>query len=154
MTAIKPRIEKVKATKIKMIKSCQAILDISMKRIQKQGCGCIDYSGCPDYKNGKLRDSIAILVESSQIRNSDYREIGHNDMTHLVNLIAKKFSVNLDLAGHRFFFTEFLQKLQDAHDDSFDVYLDRNVTPEEAMVIFTKACNQIKEYLQKELTKL
>ena len=73
------RTQRIVNNRKKLASKCLAILKTSVGRIKRQGCGCsIDGVGAV-YKNGKLRDAIAILLSPSEIYNHTYGEISEDD---------------------------------------------------------------------------
>ena len=141
---------KFKRNRSKLIKQCMIILDISKNRIIKQGKGCIvpDYGASYKYKYD--RDTIGILLNFSQIKNSTYGEISEDSQKYLVNLISKKFNVNIDTYTRRDYFVKFLQNLQDLHDNSFDGY---NNDIQDRMTYFKEECNKLYNSLNIDYTK-
>lgn len=103
------------------------------------------------YKYNGKRDAIGILVEISQIYNHTYGEISDDEQKYLVNLIAKRFSVNITNEQNREYFKSFLQKLQDAHDDAFDEY---NAEIEDRMSFFLNICDLMLVDLEHQLDNL
>ena len=143
--AINTRISNIVNNRKKLNNKCLAVLKTSMSRIQKQGCGCsIDGVGAV-YKNGKLRDAIAILIAPSQISNHTYGEISEDEQKYIVKKIAAMYSVRCDNAVEYSTFVKFLQDLQDAHDDAFDCF---NHVECDRMQFFIDRCNKIKESLE------
>lgn len=143
--AINTRISNIVNNRKKLANKCLAVLKTSMMRIRKQGCGCsIDGVGAV-YKNGKLRDAIAILLAPSQISNHTYGEISEDEQKYIVKKIAAMYSVRCDIAVEYSTFVKFLQDLQDAHDDAFDCF---NQVDGDRMQFFIDRCNKIKESLE------
>jgi hypothetical protein len=133
----------------KTIRSCIAMLKISMQRIEQQGTGCsIPHHGSA-YKHGSKRDAIAILVDASFIRNYWFEVISAESMRPLVNKLADKFSARIDTSATRTVFVEFLTRLQDAHDAAFDFY-DKQEGNE--MQNFKVLCSNINDWLESEIT--
>ena len=121
------------------------ILEISIVRICKQGSGCnIDGYGAA-YKYRDKCDSLAILVGKEKIRHGSFNDIKHDTMKYLVHSIAKKFGVRIDTSPTYTLFVEFLAKLQDAHDDSFDQYRNNGII--DTMQHFLNQCENIKIWL-------
>ena len=128
----------------KLISKCVAILNTSVGRIQKQGCGCsIDGVGAV-YKNGTLRDAIAILIAPSAIKTHTYGEISEDDQAYIVKQIASMYSITYALAPDRAFLVNFLQRLQDAHDNAFDMF---NPVEGDRMEFFITETEKIKDWL-------
>lgn len=143
--AIDSRTQRIINNRKKLISKCLAILKTSVGRIQKQGCGCtIDGVGSV-YKNGTLRDAIAILLAPSAIHNHTYGEISEDDQSYIVKKIASMYSVRYDLPADREFLVKFLQQLQDAHDNAFDGF---NHVDGDRMQFFLSECGKIKDSLE------
>ena len=143
--AFQLRTQRIIDNRKKLASKCLAILKTSVGRIKRQGCGCsIDGVGAV-YKNGKLRDAIAILLSPSEIYNHTYGEISEDDQKYIVKKIASMYSIRYDIAVEYAAFVSFLQSLQDAHDNAFDCF---NPVDGDRMQFFLNECNKIKESLQ------
>lgn len=139
------RTQRIIDNRKKLTNKCLAILKTSVGRIKRQGCGCsIDGVGAV-YKNGKLRDAIAILLSPSEIYNHTYGEISEDDQKYIVKKIASMYSIRYDIAVEYAAFVSFLQSLQDAHDNAFDCF---NHVEGDRMEYFLTECNKIKESLE------
>lgn len=144
-TAIHTRTQTVMKNRQKLVSKCLAILKTSVGRIQKQGCGCtLDGVGAV-YKNGNLRDAIAILLAPSAIYNHTYGEISEDEQAYIVKKIASMYSIRYDLSADRQFLVKFLQQLQDAHDNAFDGF---NHVDGDRMEFFLSECDKIKDNLE------
>jgi len=144
-TAIHTRTQTVMKNRQKLVSKCLAILKTSVGRIQKQGCGCtLDGVGAV-YKNGNLRDAIAILLAPSAIYNHTYGEISEDEQAYIVKKIASMYSIRYDLPADRQFLVKFLQQLQDAHDNAFDGF---NHVDGDRMEFFLSECDKIKDNLE------
>ena len=150
-TVFNARIKKLYLNKAKLIRQCIAILGISKQRILKQGGGCVIPRMGASYKYKFNRDSIAILLNFSDIKNSTYGEISEDSQRYIVKLIAKKFSVNIEQYTSYDYFIKFLQMLQDAHDNAFDVYIN-DIT--DRMAFFEKECDKISDILMNDLKRV
>lgn len=143
--AIDTRTQNIIKARRKLVSKCVAILKTSVGRIQKQGCGCtLDGVGAV-YKNGTLRDAIAILLAPSAIHNHTYGEISEEEQFYIVKKIARMYSVRYYLPVEREFLVKFLQQLQDAHDNAFDGF---NHVDGDRMQFFLSECDKIKDSLQ------
>ena len=144
-TAIHTRTQTVMKNRQKLVSKCLAILKTSVGRIQKQGCGCtLDGVGAV-YKNGNLRDAIAILLAPSAIYNHTYGEISEDEQAYIVKKIASMYSIRYDLPADRQFLVKFLQQLQDAHDNAFDGF---DHVDGDRMEFFLSECDKIKDNLE------
>lgn len=145
------KIKRMNSNKAKLIRQCFAILGISKNRIIKQGSGCVIPNTGAAYKYKYNRDSIAILLNFSQIKNSTYGEISDDSQRYLIKLIAQKFSVNIESYNNYSYFVNFLQMLQDAHDNAFDPYVNQL---DDRMSFFTSECDKISDILLSDLKKV
>lgn len=144
MNQTNTRILKIAADRRKIINKCLAILATSVARIKKQGCGCSIPGQGAVYKNGRIRDAIAILLPPSVIHNGTYGEISAPEQSYIVNRIGKLYSVYLDNAIERDFLKTFMQRLQDAHDNAFDGF---NHVEGDRMEFFITETEKIKDWL-------
>jgi hypothetical protein len=144
----KQSLEKILADKKANVKKCLELLKISQTRINKQQSGCIipDYGSAYTYK-GK-RCAIGILVTAKDIRWNTYGVIENDEQAYLVSTICKRYSMPY-MGIERSFTKTFLQKLQDAHDDAFD--MNSKILDKEKMALFNQKCEEIKEWLYKHL---
>lgn len=143
--AIDTRTQRIINNRKKLISKCLAILKTSVGRIQKQGCGCTKDGVGAVYKNGTLRDAIAILLAPSVIHNHTYGEISEDDQAYIVKQIASRYSIPYAMAPDREFLVKFLQQLQDAHDNAFDGF---NQVDGDRMQFFLSECDKIKDILE------
>jgi hypothetical protein len=140
----------IESAKTNILKSCLNLLDISVSRIQRQKSGCFVPKLGACYSDGVKRDSINMLLKE-RIAFRAYQTISSEEMRRYVRKIAQAHSVNIDAPIARGIFIDFLQKLQDAHDEAFDEYHSPNIP--NRMEAFVDSCNKIKEQLTTGIEK-
>ncbi len=150
-TVVTTRLKRLNSNKAKLIRQCYAILGISKHRIIKQGSGCIIPGVGASYKYKYTRDSIAIVLNFSQIKNTTFGEISDDSQRYLIKLIAKKFNVNIESYNNYAYFVKFLQMLQDAHDNAFDPYIN---DIDNRMLAFEQECDKISDILLNDLKRI
>lgn len=132
------------------LQSCLHLLNISVTKIKNQGSGCFIPKIGASYYDGTKRDSINMLLKE-RIPFNMYHVISSDDMKKYVNKIAATHDVRIDTPIARGIFVDFLQKLQNAHDQAFDEY--ENPKLEDRMEAFITNCDKIKETLNMEIVK-
>ena len=148
MTKIEQRIWAIQNNRKKRLKKLIAMLKTSVNRIKKQGTGCNIPGLGAGYKHENLRDAIAILLAPSVVRNKTYGCISDDEQAYLVTAIARTYSFSLDDATERNQLKDFLQELQDIHDDAFDEF---NQVEGDRMTKFLNDCKLLEENLITEL---
>lgn len=141
---------RIESVKNKTLKSCLYLLDISVSKIQRQKSGCFIPKLGACYSDGVKRDAINMLLKE-RIPFGEYQTISSEDMNRYVNKIAQTHSVNIDTPIARGIFVDFLQKLQDAHDEAFDEYYCSFL--ENRMEVFVENCDKIREQIEMEIAK-
>ena len=91
------------------------------------------------------------MLLKERIPFGDYQTISSKEMRRYVTRIAQTHSVNIDTTIARGIFVDFLQRLQDAHDEAFDEYETPNL--ENRMEAFVETCDKIYEQLTMEIAK-
>jgi hypothetical protein len=90
------------------------------------------------------------MLLKERIPFGDYQTISSEEMRRYVTRIAQTHSVNIDTPIARGIFVDFLQRLQDAHDEAFDEY---ETHLENRMASFVEACDKIREQIEMEIAK-
>ena len=138
------KAQKVTAIKEDNSLSMHKLLKVSVARIKEQGSGCVDSMG-PAYinKQDKTRDAIAIVATGLKDKyfGQFYGKISEEKQKPIVRNLLYNFSINILILGEREWFVDFLQALQDAHDDAFDPY-NKEIP---GMEYFEKRCLEIKK---------
>lgn len=122
------------------------MLDYSMTKMQFQRKGCNDSMGAAYINNTEnTRDSIAILASGlgHKYLRQFYGLISEEHQRPLVRHIIYNWSVDVSFEHEYARFVDFLQALQDAHDDSFDHY-NEGYTDGHRMTKFLEKCIQIR----------
>ncbi len=141
---------RIESAKNNTLKSCLHLLDISVSKIQRQQSGCFIPKLGACYSDGVKRDAINMLLKG-RIPFSMYQVISSEEMRPYVRKIAQEHCVNIDAPIAYGIFVDFLQKLQDAHDEAFDEYYWSLL--ENRMEAFVENCNKIREQLEMEIEK-
>lgn len=141
---------RIESAKNNTLKSCLHLLDISMSKIRQQQSGCFIPKLGACYSDGVKRDAINMLLKE-RIPFSMYQVISSEEMNRVVTKIAHTHCVNIDTPIKRRIFVDFLQKLQDAHDQAFDEFNLPNL--ENRMEVFVENCNKIREQIEMEIEK-
>lgn len=122
-------------------KICLRLLNIARTAIKKQGTGCYNEMGVAYYTKGR-NDVITSLCAPKTIRSYTYGVVSGEEQRYIVAHIANRYQVRIDRADTYTFLVDFLQDLQDAHDDAFDPFLDiddrMQKFDELTLAIFTK----------------
>lgn len=98
------------------------ILEAAYQRIYEQDNPGIICGYGPAYYNDctRAKDAIAILTDLPiYVLRDSYAIISDQSMGHFVVNIANLFDVKIDTEVERTRFVDFLQKIQDVHDDVF-----------------------------------
>jgi hypothetical protein len=123
------------------LRKIRKILDIVVGKITDSGGCFIDGLGVAylNKKNG-TRDPIGHLLSVSDLKG--FGTIDSEAQRPLVRKIATKYGLDISRDSERGKFVQFLQALQDAHDEVFDKFT--NNEPEENLIpLFRGKCNQI-----------
>ena len=118
------------------------ILELVVEGITKSGGCFIDKMGVAYYNRvDGTRDPIGHLLKVPDLK-GHFGTIDAEAQKPLVRKIANNFGLNLSREPERKKFVGFLQSLQDAHDELFDKF--NNKEPEENLIpLFRGKCNQI-----------
>lgn len=126
----------------KTARKCVNLLDIAVNAMIKQGDGCYNDMGAA-YKTKNRKDVISALCAGNIIGSHLFRPIGDYDMRKIVTHIITRHQMD---PNQRPFIVNFLQQLQDAHDNAFDPF---NRVEGNRMDEFKAACTQIRYNLSK-----
>lgn len=126
------------------------MIEAVIKLIDKQGRGCFikDYGTTYFNPESGTRDSIAILTSiPNKYLLKNYGLISEEYQKSIVTHLANKYMIDRSIDSEKVRFINFLQKLQDAHDEAFDPYV-KIFTDEFRMAYFTSKCELMKEQLK------
>lgn len=142
------QLAKKKAAYLANVRGCIRILKDSRMRINRQGTGCtIPECGSAYTYKGK-RCAIGILVTAKDIKWQTYGIISNDDQSYLVTKICKNYSMSY-MSDDRVFTKDFLQMLQDAHDECFDI--NKKLSSNDRMAMFNSKCDAIELWLNNQL---
>jgi hypothetical protein len=98
------------------------VVDVVVGRIEKQGGGCSHPASGACYSYGGKRCAIGLLLKPDELKGIQYTTISSEANRKHLSKIISRFSLTTTVDSHRGFVVEFLQRIQDAHDNAYDTF--------------------------------